>query len=432
MIKLRIKLFKLNKLIKILISSCLILRTIFGITEQEQLQLLSIQMGPLNTRYEALKPKIKPVKFGQTEAYLSIPDLSQTVKDCYMGGSGHCPMSFAAGMGAFHNVLNTRPDIQKIVEDAKENEKKYKDTHFVFYHAYVPMLHILYDFYTLMCQKENKCDKNSPFILMRPFQELDISGKKYSYFGLPEINKWMDNSLATVGTKFNFDHDERIKPFLVSTNLSLFGNINAPGEHTFQYFLTSLSINPPPIKTIFENVLSHYISDKAKRDAFVEELFKLTQPNKIGENKPTLYGNFHSGDLLQIFIPKTIVDQVVYLSKPYGKYWGDYISKTETHKVYDKSKQRYTAISPILSIYQRDPTRLDRAYSDTTHYINPTKLLDGFQGRLLLKGEYFAAPSAKNDIKMFRFSTLDKIIEKNYLKKMRDIVKRVYLARDIK
>jgi hypothetical protein len=426
--------------IQILLITFQFINTIFiyGISSN-QLSHFNSLLNNLNAKYILLSPVSKKPKFkqGQTTAYLSIPSLAQKVKDCYQGGTGICPVGFA-----WKNVLINNPEIKKIVDSVIKKEERYKNTHFVFYHAHKSLLRILLDFNTQMCILDGQCDPNHPFIVLRNFggkdKKVTINGKIYNYFSLPDLNTWMDQKQKEVTAKgqwITFDAEEEIKAFLLPLNLSLYGSIHNKWEHTFHYFLNSLSFKPPDIWAALNDLVKNWIKDSVKREKYVNELEALTEPDPT---RATLFNNKDRGDLIQIFIPINLVDKLIYLSKPWGTFWFDYINKTDTHQIYDTTRKRYTAISPILKIYVNDPEpgkkhRFAIDYQDTAHSINPTQLMDAFQARLLLRGEYFADTSLSKpkNIRIYRYSTMKKDEEQKYLAKLKDICSRIFAEKDV-
>lgn len=391
----------------------------------------------LTNSWQIIKKKtdIPKIKNTQTNAYLSIPYLKTAVDDCYGSGAGTCPNHTLVG---FKNVIVNKPEIKNIVSKVIAKEEELKNSHYVFYHAHDMLLRLLFDFNTEMCYLDGNCDKSKPFVVLRNFggkdKKINIQGKEYSYFNLPDINTWMDNEKKRAekggfwkGGIMTFNHEPSIKPFILSVNLSLFGNIRDESQHTFRYFLNSLSAVPPALDVVLDAAVSNFVKNKTLRNDFVAELMKLV---KFSTTEPTLFTAKDRGILLQICIPRNLVDELVYLSKPYGLFWYDYISKTDTHAIYSTEKKRYIALALILKKYQNNPKLFDRDYQDMSYLVYPSKLLDSFQARILLKGEYFSGNKNNNDIRIYRYSTIDSTIEKKYMDKLRDICQRIYKAKD--
>ena len=164
-------------------------------------------------------------------------------------------------------------------------------------------------------------------------------------------------------------------------------------SNTFKFFLKSQSANPPPVGRIFNELLSYFITDTQQKAHLIAMLRLLTQ------NVATEEGN-----LLQIFVPRSIVDKVAYVSHARAKVWETPIVPS----IYDSVKKRHTAIAPILDLYRTQPNSL-------------VSILDSMEARILPRKEYFANPSS--GIKILRYSMLDPIKEAAYKKRLEIIAR---------
>lgn len=253
-----------------------------------------------------------------------------------------------------------------------EREKKYPDD-FVFYHAFSSDLRIVQDLLKFLYEIENNT-KVENFEFIRSYKAND-------YKNLLPLDKWLDETTE----KYGRVHDYDMIAYLLSTNVSLFGNITRSNSNTFKYFIKSFSAKPPPLGFIFDEILSKYLSSAEQR----------AHINSILQSSKDLLQT-DEGNLLQIFIPRKIVNDVAYLSKARG-----YIYKEPVlSSVYSQKKARHKCISSVLDYMRNNPNDIG----------DP---LDNFEARIIPRHEYFANP--QSGIKIFRYTTLAPEAEAKYL-----------------
>ena len=137
-------------------------------------------------------------------------------------------------------MINHKALFDKIIA----KEQQYKDTHFVFYHAQNFSLRIPQDLNKALCKLRKTCPNMSEFTLLRAFDS--------SYFNLPDINTWMDSKehfLKDPNTAQNFNYLPEIQPYLLATNLALFGNIGRLNSNTIYFFIKSITSSAPTYGT---------------------------------------------------------------------------------------------------------------------------------------------------------------------------------------
>lgn len=138
------------------------------------------------------------------------------------------------------------------------------------------------------------------------------------------------------------DHHPDIKKWIMAVNPLLFSNFYSSGESTFELFSQNKSVYPPDKKGYFNLLCDHFhlLPDPGKRAKYAEKYDKLlsshcelmqesleksrphlrkNSPQKTGEIIPFMEkGNRDLGVLCQIFVPKPLVDRIVYPCKKYG------------------------------------------------------------------------------------------------------------------
>lgn len=290
---------------------------------------------------------------------------------------------------------------KKIIDKVLEREAYYKN-YFVFYHAHTYKLEIPEDFNMEMCILSKKCAATARdnFVFLRAF--------KKEFSGLGKLNDWLDKSIKMFNANPQgglLNNHPKIQPFLLSTNLSIFGNTLNSGSCTLEYFLdsTSLLFN---LDAIMDSALADWVKDPIERNKFKQELLNLDALIRTTE-----------GRLLQIFIPKGVVDENAYLSEVGGTPWHVKLGNIPS---YDSIQNRYLKISPVLEVYRNDPS--NAVLNTPAPPAQPP--LDGMQARLFLRKRTFGDPNGK--LRIFKYSTLSDARQKAYKKQLEDIAKRVY------
>lgn len=372
-----------------------------GHTTCSRFSLFSEKLSQLNRRHQSI------YLYTQTNAHRSIPIIDQRIKEL-----------FATPLSPYPNALS---HYAHLIQNIIAKEEQYKYTHYVFYHAEDPRVRILQDFNSELCILRGLCTETKSYIPLRTF------GPKY--FGLPNINSWMDSKahyLTNVTKQFNNQPD--VQPFLLAANMALFANVARMGSNTFSFFLAGFSAKAP-YELILNEILEPIISNNTKRNLVVNSLLpKLSQLTTLLSEK--------RGNLIQIFIPKNLVNDLVYLSRQQGYYWSyriPGISSLDT--VWDDTKKRYTAISPLLEIYQKTPEKLA-----INLYGNPKAkdiidsasigiyqlIIDRIEARIFLRGELFGKPNKL--IKMFNYWPLDPSKETMYKNKLKQLAQEALAA----
>jgi len=269
--------------------------------------------------------KEKKEGLSQTESYLRVIPLEEVGKKL-----------------GIPNIERYRDLINTIIE----REKKHPD-HYAFYHGakidFLPFLILNTKLQLLPKQYKDK------FVFLRPHSEFfheSISSAEFLAKFHREIhdglNKW--------------------RTILLSTNLSFPGNL-IPGESSLDFINRNITYrNPESLWGLLanDNLLVSYLKCKIR--------LLLSQ----------LETNQH-GILLQILIPKDIVDYCVYICLAWGGPRSYKIPNIE--QGWDTTKNYYTRISPILAVLQQNPNRIK-------------KVLPYLQARIKLDREFFSNPES--------------------------------------
>jgi hypothetical protein len=189
------------------------------------------------------------------------------------------------------------------------------------------------------------------------------------------------------------DHDEPFRSLLLSTNLSLFGNITRSGESSFDYFLLNQSMQSPDY--LFSQFFEFGQFDK-----------KLQYKEKI-INLYKAYDLENTANMLQIFIPAEQINQFVYLSAPFGKPY-----PTKLTDSFDSQLERHMDMISILKKYRNEPFTFTEA------------IIDKLQARLYLIPEFF---NPENNIKVFKFTRSSPKNLAEYKQKLRQLVRQMVI-----
>jgi len=334
-------------------------------------------------------------RFTQTEAYFQIPELRDLVMRKY-------------DIVPYMNVIS----------QMLANEGRYRDTHWAFYHGSPGKWRVAQDLFTKLYYHFNKTEaKSDEFAFLRFENE---SG--------PHVQEFLLEQLKTNGL---VDDTGDVKAFLLSTNLSIFGNSHSNGESSWRYFVLPKSHELPDPET-YENMMKKF----GLTTKYVIELMNL---EKI----------FHTKEqsMIQVFVPKNVVDEIGYLSwmrgipaheeiinwvrtnlknkvfkgkagKP-GRTWAA-MALTDKFK---KEQDRNPIFRDLVQSIEEGDYSLD---SYLKIYCNkPSELpnLDYAQARLIFTPEILLNP--ESGIKIYRFNTVPHAKMKEYNKRLDQIVQKI-------
>ncbi len=363
---------------------------------------------------EVNNAKQKGISFTQTQAHLSLK------------GNQDKLLKYAEGLSKNKNIIN----------QAIDREKKYKQNYSVFYTS-VPYLHLHQDtvvrLYQDIIRKLYKIENGKIGALKdKAFQFLRYTYNDPTYNQFENVNEFLVSEINKNGVVM--DRDPRIGTILISTNLSLFGNVGFTGESTWYFFN-----HPQPWGEIRKDWLEAAIKSYGYSTQYIDELVDLTKYLKDKD------GNLGS-DLFQIFIPNNLVDQIGYLSWRLGipfdtKFiMGLFNRPKMTFGLADAipyPQLEQTTLEFIkkwhdnnVGALQMSELLLNNAENGKFHLFsflntyksNPASIsyLNYAQGRLLVTNKYFLNPAS--GILIYRYSHIDSAQEAIYKIKLRDII----------
>ncbi len=295
-----------------------------------------------------------------TQAYLGIDELNQLVKH-----------TWADELNLFSSIIN----------QTKENEKKYSSEYYVFYHgqrsSFLPYLDFITNIYELLEMR-----KLTHFTFLRFWPNALTSVETNSFIDEYENEHndyWNDNNLS-------------LSNKIMSINLSLFGNTNKLGESSFAYFVQDRSICPPSIEYLYTTVFDYFCFNHD----YITQLLQLDYMTFTGK-----------GTLFQIFVPKEKVNSFIYLAWVYGEPYRIPIIST----IFNYIKNRHIRIKDILEKYRHQPESIEN--------------LDRLQGRIIFSKDTMLNPDS--GIKTFTFTALSPSDKQDYTAQLETITKDVFI-----
>ena len=259
---------------------------------------------------------------------------------------------------------------EHLLDDVIKKEIEFEDEYYVFYHGQKREFIFPQDLYEGFYKIKFKQALKDFFMLRIPTKPSFIfSTDDFEKFKTIKefIKKHIDNGEIK---QWDFDEHKNIKKVLLAVNPSLFGNNFNGGESSFNYFINSGNASWIDITQITKDVFEYFeiphLYTKHKKE--LDYLAKLVS---------TTYDAKETGILLQIFIPKKIVDDVAYRCKAWG-----------------------------LLHYQNPNTHpasldLEKYKQDSFTFLTPDYTLDEMQFRLLLNNQFLLNP--KSGVKFFRY-----------------------------
>lgn len=179
-----------------------------------------------------------------------------------------------------------------IISRMVTKEAELRDTHYVFYHAAPTVLTIMTDLYTQLYfnahpeAKDSGADNTFRFLRFQG-QSSDVSARKF-----------VEKEMRAHGLVD--DKTKRLMGLLLSVNLSLFGSVGSKTESTWLRFID----NRRTIDSWQEDELVKMMDHFGVTKKYIKDILALDK----------LFSVTPEAALVQIFIPKKMVDSIVYLS----------------------------------------------------------------------------------------------------------------------
>ncbi|MFH1644381.1 MAG: hypothetical protein ABIA74_04365 [bacterium] len=332
--KMVVNFFKQNK--KIIFLSILFVETFqfaysANVNVSSNGPIISVEQDPQSSKLLFdISSNLKDEQYTQSIAYLSNDKLRNGVSKEYEYQKKFKDL----GKDAF----------SKFVVDPISKEVELRDDYYVFYHGQKRDFLFIQDLYSRLSELFRK-KALKDFVMLRLPENDHKKFKNVKQF-LNEYKEEMENFWGW------FDGQNHISKILLAVNPFLFGNTtNIFGlECTFQYFLDSRSISYVDIANLARDVFRNFGVLYDKYDTQIIELI----------NCLSLYETNKTGLLLQIFVPKEIVNNVSYRCIPGGMLY-DKSAKQKTSE--DLSKYQTSSKNGLLDKYLLDPSKAFKFYT---------------------------------------------------------------------
>jgi hypothetical protein len=191
-----------------------------------------------------------------------------------------------------------------------QREHLYSNSDFVvFYHSYAES-HVIFDVQTAIYELQNDLEPSLNRVILRLFKEPFIG------FTIDKIKK----DLITHGSNRNV----RIRGLLISAACSLFAN---NGLDEIKFFAKGYSCGDLDYYLLLKNLLLQYNRNEEEVEELIIEILKSNYINQFikssySKSKPLLHAlkctEYGDGQMLQIFINKSVLKEISYLSESLG------------------------------------------------------------------------------------------------------------------
>ncbi len=338
-------------------------------------------------------------KYTQTQAYLMRPELVNLVTKSYNGN---------------FSIVNHMDVVSRVMAA----EAELRDTHWALYHGVTNTWTVWQDTYTALFNHFNPSmakQGDADFIYLRTRGKENIKAKDF-----------LTGSLKNYGL---VDDTGALKGLLLSTNIFLFGNTPVSEESTWLYVMKELS-HAEPDRAMYESIMDEF----GLSYQYVDELMKLV---KLLEAKQQT--------LLQIFVPKNLIDDIGYLAWTKGipAHQGsiDWVKKV---KFKNKGKGIGRILSDLKNNFknkqEKDPLFRDMlkdveedAYSIDDYLSkccsNPASVpnMNEVQARLIFTDDILL--NSASGVKMYRYTGVPYRKMKEYKKRFDALIKKMVVSK---
>lgn len=344
----------------------------------------------LPTRSKSIRTAEKTTDlYTQSQAHMSVPGIKQLIAAKY----------------------NIKP-YEKFIKQILDREKEY-DNYYVFYHGADNVWRLAQDVYTRLYMHFNNISPTmmQDFIFLRFIQGLDDVA----------IKDFLTNKLKESGLVNDHSWGNEI----LAVNLALFGNIGTAPECTWQYFIKSRG-HMNPMRSTYESIMNTFgLSHK-----YIDELLKLVD---LYETKEEM--------ILQIFVPKDLVNSIGYLAWIRGNPADQPLMYTVLRSVQDqKFEKTASALDYYAKLFKQEQekqplfkdliTKVNAGEFSLDYFLTfyrnrPADIEDinNFQARLFFTRNVLLNPFS--GVKIFRCSTATDAQLKTYNEQLDAIIKKI-------
>ncbi|HSC25097.1 MAG TPA: hypothetical protein VLB80_02670 [Candidatus Babeliales bacterium] len=356
----------------------------------------SIEIPTIPASEESIETQ---TKFTQTEAYFQVPTLRKMVTEEFTG--------------TFEVVR-----YMNIVSRCMAKEAEFRQGHWAFYHTMSNAWIVWQDTLTKLFNHFNPAEKKGNFTFMR------IRGRKVPQ----EAKEFLLSSLSESGL---VDDNNEARGVLLSANLSLFGNTGLGSESSWRYFMKPKQ-HSEPNQSLYKDVMDEF----GVSDVYIQELIAL---QKLFTTKQQT--------LLQIFVPKNLIDDIGYLAWATGipahQPSIDWVRTNIANRTYKGKAGKPGALWALAGLKDQFKTEqsknplfkemiseVEKGYYSLNDYLNkycsdPLNVpnMNYVQARLLFADDVLLNPTS--GVMMFRHNEVDNKTMKEYENRLNAIVDKI-------
>lgn len=352
----------------------------------------------------------------QSQAHLSVPEVRKLVDKWYN--------------------MDKNPYFKKLYDQIVAKEKQFNNSHYVFYNGFTTAWRVPQDLYIKLYAKLHP--STASIENFRAFRWMPVDYQNPKEFLKKEL---IEHGIVN-------DNVNRLKAFLLSTNLALFGNVGLTGECTFQYFLETKS-HTSVEDWAFKGILDLFDKPDANGEEpilykYVPRLMGLIKylkgdPLKLANGR--VYEQPQS--FSQIFVPKDLVDDVAYLSWvqgiPFDARLADWLQSAQRKehtrpaafikslkKTFVGEQFENPLFKSIVGKIERGEFAISKALDKYKSAPKTVPHINHLQARLLFFSEYFNIGA---NIKVFDYNRIPQANLKKYEQELDSIVNSIF--RDI-
>jgi len=244
----------------------------------------------------------------------------------------------AHGKKNLSEELRCDPILKGIMEEVFAAEKEHVDAYQPFYHS---MNRIVYFFgfatkmlLHVMNQKEASSATFDQFSCLHWFRFPQMMESVFPETVKAFLDAYPMPKAVREGGDYD-DHHKDIKQWIMAVSPFMFSNFSNAGESTWLMFLENQSMYPPDARSYFNALCNqfHLLPNPTDRELYIGEFeMLLSEASNLAERflrksrppeQTELFdfekrGNRNLGFLFQIFVPKPLVDTIVYPCREYG------------------------------------------------------------------------------------------------------------------
>jgi hypothetical protein len=280
--------------------------------------------------------------------------------------------------------------------------------HYVFYHAYDQALGLLFDMQQEL--REWLTLNAAPSVALRLSSHIKHATLNDFIYDIEEHfsknptrnskvledgdlrgawNPW-DNYVSFTN---EFGEIHKISDLMISTNPALFSSTGRPATGSFYYFIASQG------SLKMRDVLNGFFEGWGFNKKYMGKLVALRSHFLKAEK---------AGSLLQMFIPKTVVDQVAYLSHPWGTPYRQKLAAS-----FSPEYHRHLKISDVLDLFVHNPFVLGKEVMNAleARIVFMPILFDPTNGIVHIQYDFISKEHKATYYKQFKKIVLDMVTE---------------------